>query len=103
MTQLQEIDHHFLLFSQNIEEPSIEFDDQRSTFSKNVGEPNGSDVREPRSRYKLAELVKKIELRDGKVATKLKSAAETSKRSSCMFCLQIKNDVCVPHARHTGL
>ncbi len=101
--QLQSIEHQFLLFSQNIDELSVSFDTQRISFKRSAKLLRGSHS-QSKSQIDIV-----IERTDQKKKTETwakwqrnwESAAQTQKRSSCMFCLQRKGDICVPTPRHT--
>ncbi|MDB2469715.1 DUF3883 domain-containing protein [Alphaproteobacteria bacterium] len=101
--QLQSIEHQFLLFSQNIDELHISFDSQKIKFRRSAKLLSG-DHSQSKSQIDIV-----IERTDQKKKTESwakwqrnwESAAQTQKRSSCMFCLQRKGDTCVPTPRHT--
>ena len=101
--ELESFNHHFLLFSQNIDSISIQTDDLSKTVNLDKKQLSKDGIKS-KSRLKLIfkENGKKIKSEEWiKWQRDWESAEDNTKNSSCIFCLQIKNGQCFPEKETT--
>ena len=103
--QLQRLDHHFLLFSQNLDELTISIDGKSKSYRK-TEELISGDREQSKTEIKIYHTENGVNDKDETWVRWQRSWISnkaSKKRSSCMFCLPVKSNKCVPHSRITNV
>ena len=100
---LSEIDHHFILFSQNIKNLVIKIKEKEKTIERLDHYIDGNSLNSKQKIIlKISQNNKRLKSEEWiKWERNWESSQEIRKRSSCSFCLPFENGKCVPYNSET--